>query len=482
MRPCAGSGGNNFHHEGKNITPRARADAGKLDADRLSRASALARELRLSSPISSPTTEERLVQDNHPAASAARELKAAARDALRMGSQWAHTALQWVEDRSHDMNNRTRGPGQYERSQSDLHSASAYGTGEYASGAGHGAEPDRNTAHLSGGHQGEHADADRDIQSRYASGGYAQHNQGREGSYPQATSLPPGEDGDRGHDFGFGSPSRPARSNPASWVGRGNERDMARASRGDDRGDAGHRGFDTRDVPRFYGQGTAGDTHATTDGTSGLGGYSQEGYGDASSWRDPRSRESWRAQDVTGQGLGERGYGVRGATGAGRGGYRGLGPKNYTRSDERIRDDLNERLTDSDEIDASGISVDVSNGVATLTGTVEQRWMKHRAEDLAEACSGVRDVNNQIRVTNASSRPQESRGAMGTSATQGSGRAGASTSPGGGASGLGHSGGGGSTSPSAGSASTGTSNLSTGAGSTPGSSARSSGSPGSTVA
>lgn len=78
--------------------------------------------------------------------------------------------------------------------------------------------------------------------------------------------------------------------------------------------------------------------------------------------------------------------------------HRGLGPKNYTRSDERIREDLNERLTDADDIDARGLTVEVSNGVATLSGTVEQRWMKHRAEDIAESCSGVRDVNNQIRV------------------------------------------------------------------------------------
>ena len=79
-------------------------------------------------------------------------------------------------------------------------------------------------------------------------------------------------------------------------------------------------------------------------------------------------------------------------------GYRGVGPRNYKRSDERIREDLNERLTEADDIDASGLSVDVSNGVATLSGTVEQRWMKHRAEDLADSCSGVQDVRNHIQV------------------------------------------------------------------------------------
>ena len=79
-------------------------------------------------------------------------------------------------------------------------------------------------------------------------------------------------------------------------------------------------------------------------------------------------------------------------------GYRGVGPSNYSRSDERIREDLNERLTEADDLDASGITVEVSNGVATLGGVVAQRWMKHRAEDLADSCTGVRDVRNQLRV------------------------------------------------------------------------------------
>ena len=83
------------------------------------------------------------------------------------------------------------------------------------------------------------------------------------------------------------------------------------------------------------------------------------------------------------------------------GSYRGVGPRNYTRSDERIREDLNERLTEAHDLDASGLTVEVSNGIATLGGNVAQRWMKHRAEDLADSCSGVRDERNQIRVAGA---------------------------------------------------------------------------------
>ena len=82
-------------------------------------------------------------------------------------------------------------------------------------------------------------------------------------------------------------------------------------------------------------------------------------------------------------------------------GFRGVGPRGYTRPDERIREDISDALTEADDIDASGITVEVADGVATLGGRVEQRWMKHRAEDLADACTGVRDVRNSIQVGTA---------------------------------------------------------------------------------
>jgi len=98
--------------------------------------------------------------------------------------------------------------------------------------------------------------------------------------------------------------------------------------------------------------------------------------------------------------------------------YRGVGPRNYTRSDDRIREDLNERLTEAYDLDASGLAVEVENGVATLTGNVPQRWMKHRAEDLADGCIGVRDVRNHIMVGSGSSSVSDaygsSAGSMGT--------------------------------------------------------------------
>ena len=81
------------------------------------------------------------------------------------------------------------------------------------------------------------------------------------------------------------------------------------------------------------------------------------------------------------------------------GGYRGRGPKNYRRSDERIAEEVNERLTDDPYVDASHIEVKVEEGVVHLSGRVATRAQKRRAEDVAERSRGVQDVMNALRVT-----------------------------------------------------------------------------------
>jgi hypothetical protein len=81
-----------------------------------------------------------------------------------------------------------------------------------------------------------------------------------------------------------------------------------------------------------------------------------------------------------------------------RGRFTGRGPKGYTRSDERILEDVSDRLEQHGEIDPSDIEVRVTSGEVTLEGTVENRWMKRMAEDLVEDCPGVRQVNNRIRI------------------------------------------------------------------------------------
>ena len=104
------------------------------------------------------------------------------------------------------------------------------------------------------------------------------------------------------------------------------------------------------------------------------------------------------------------GYGAYGAESYGRahmdrsadlgmpGGYRGRGPRGYRRSDERIREDLNERLLLDTELDATNIDVEVRDGEITLAGTVGSRYDKRRAEGIAESVSGRTHVQNNLRI------------------------------------------------------------------------------------
>jgi hypothetical protein len=86
----------------------------------------------------------------------------------------------------------------------------------------------------------------------------------------------------------------------------------------------------------------------------------------------------------------------------GTGPHRGKGPMGYQRSDERIREMVCESLAEDDQLDASHIEVAVSQGDVTLSGTVDDRRAKRDAEDCAYSVSGVRDVQNQLRVSDSS--------------------------------------------------------------------------------
>ena len=55
-------------------------------------------------------------------------------------------------------------------------------------------------------------------------------------------------------------------------------------------------------------------------------------------------------------------------------------------------------------IDAAEVSIEVKEGKVTLEGTVPERRMKHAIEDMAEACPGVSDVENRLRVGKSSQR------------------------------------------------------------------------------
>jgi BON domain len=92
-----------------------------------------------------------------------------------------------------------------------------------------------------------------------------------------------------------------------------------------------------------------------------------------------------------------------------RGRYTGRGPKGYMRSDDRIKEDVNDRLEQHGEIDAWEIVVMVQNGEVTLEGTVPDRRTKRLAEDVAEETSGVKQVHNRLRIQGSAGEGEGSR-------------------------------------------------------------------------
>ena len=79
--------------------------------------------------------------------------------------------------------------------------------------------------------------------------------------------------------------------------------------------------------------------------------------------------------------------------------YAGIGPRGYRRSDQRMLEDVCDRLTEDRRINASDIEVKCHEGVVSLTGSVQSREEKRRAEDIAESVVGIHDVQNNLRVT-----------------------------------------------------------------------------------
>lgn len=73
-------------------------------------------------------------------------------------------------------------------------------------------------------------------------------------------------------------------------------------------------------------------------------------------------------------------------------------PRGYRRADASIREEINECLARDGEIDAGRIRVNVDDGEVTLSGTVGARQERRLAEAMAQACLGVKEVRNKLRV------------------------------------------------------------------------------------
>ena len=134
------------------------------------------------------------------------------------------------------------------------------------------------------------------------------------------------------------------------------------------------------------------------------GGY----YGESGRFGEQRgSEESHRQRFGSESDFGrERGSWMGGHGERERGQFAGRGPKNYRRSDQRIQEEVCDRLTSDPQVDASEIQVTVKDGEITLEGTVNERRMKRLAEDCAESVAGANQVHNRLRVEEEGSRQQ----------------------------------------------------------------------------
>jgi osmotically-inducible protein OsmY len=80
------------------------------------------------------------------------------------------------------------------------------------------------------------------------------------------------------------------------------------------------------------------------------------------------------------------------------GSHSGQRPQFQRRSDDKIRDEIWELLTNHADLDASEVELHVESGEVTLTGTIDSRDAKWLAEDLVTSVFGVREVNNRLKV------------------------------------------------------------------------------------
>lgn len=193
-------------------------------------------------------------------------------------------------------------------------------------------------------------------------------------------------DGNQGHgNRGYGEPGSSTRypggidqSYGDRYRGYQERSQGATYNTGEDRGPGGYDRMN-----EAYDRGMQGAGHGDR-GMQGTGyGYRGDGYADRG-WR--RGVQSFR----------DLGYEY--ASRAERPSHRGKGPAGYVRSDARIQEDVNDALTEDHDVDAEHITVKVEHGDVTLTGTVTERGQKYRAEEVVERVSGVKEIDNQLRV------------------------------------------------------------------------------------
>lgn len=186
--------------------------------------------------------------------------------------------------------------------------------------------------------------------------------------------------------------------------GRFSDDDRNRRSFDEDRGETRYGGSSGNP---FY-----GDRPLMNAGSSYDSSYFGSKYGlPMKPWRDESDNE--QIEELV---YGGRSFDADASSSQRRGQFSGRGPRGYRRSDERIKEDVCQCLTDDEHIDASNIEVTVNDREVMLTGSVSSRMQKRHAEDIIERLPGVRDVINSLRVTTETQETQgtQAQGAQST--------------------------------------------------------------------
>ncbi|HEY6925420.1 MAG TPA: BON domain-containing protein [Steroidobacteraceae bacterium] len=170
--------------------------------------------------------------------------------------------------------------------------------------------------------------------------------------------------------------------------------------------------FGRGEEPRYYGTGAAG---------WGGPGFTGGGYGWGEGSRSPHLPLEGEYSDESALSYEDqvrRDYRASGRSGVSRGSRRyPPGPKGYQRSDERMKEDISERLYRAYHIDSSDVTVEVRTGKVTLEGTVPSRHMKHAIEDMVDDCPGVMEIDNRIRVAGLNYQGSSPAGASSSAAS-----------------------------------------------------------------
>lgn len=253
---------------------------------------------------------------------------------------------------------------------------------------------------------GYRRDYGRERQGGHGQYGSGQHGQGQQGEqFGRSRSRYGGSDPSRGSDRWSGSTGS-SQGSPYSRGVFSGQRSQGYADVGRPWSEEQQSGPDYYGTGSHYGggYGTAAGTRATSEGWSGASQYGQGGWSEqGADWLPESGGERGYGWQRSSHELGSQSFGAGGRQQS-PGSFRGRGPRGYARSDERLKEMICERLTDDPSIDASEITIEVTQQVVKLTGTVDDRRTKYEVEELVERFGGVKDIDNQLRVQSSGSR------------------------------------------------------------------------------